>query len=407
MKMWVYVVRRLAVLLVIIIGVMTITFVLVSALPLNDRLTSYLGPPPKGAPGGYSPTLAPGVGSCPANATSNCPNPFYHYALHQLGVDQPVYVQWATWMYDSFTFQWGYVNNHSYAAGVFESAAGQPVLTVIGWFLPYTLELAVFAFAFVLVSLPLGRMAAVLRNRPYDQGVRILSFSGLALPDFLLGSLILLGVILAFGSIHHWQSYFCPGSTTYEDIFGSWPPPGCFAHPEASNLGYPSWLSGGYISHPTGFPTVDALLHGQLWLAGDTVFRMLLPAIVIAYDTIGFLVRYVRNSMLEVMNLDFVRTARAKGVPERTVIHRHAWRNSMNVTFTVLGLTIAGFLGGFPVVELIFGLHGVGYLFAVSLVVPFDFGLTFGTTLLFTIVIVIANLIVDVLYAYLDPRVRY
>jgi ABC-type dipeptide/oligopeptide/nickel transport system permease component len=404
--MWIYIVRRLLLLIVIVIGVMTITFALVSAVPIQERLTSYLGPPPRGLPGGYSPYLVPGQGSCPLNSTSNCVNPYYHYAIGKLGLTQPVYVQWGIWMYDSFTFQWGYVDNHSGAAAAFPAAAGQPVLTVLGWFLPYSLELGVVALIVLFASIPIGMAAAARRNRPFDQSVRVLSFSGLAFPDFLLGSLLLLGVVVWFGVLNHWQSYGCPGFATYFDVFGSWPPPGCFAHPVQSNYGYPSWLINGYISTPTGFPTIDALLHGQYELAGDTLFRMLLPAIVVAYDSVGFLLRFVRNSMLEVMNLDYVRTARAKGVPEKVVLRRHAGRNSMNVTLTILGLTIAGFLGGFPVIELIFGLHGVGYILAVSVTYPIDFGLTFGSTILFTFIIVIANLVVDVLYAYLDPRVR-
>jgi ABC-type dipeptide/oligopeptide/nickel transport system permease component len=406
MQMWIFVVRRLILLVVVVIGVMTITFGLVSAVPINERLTSYLGPPPKGLPGGYDPYLIPGEGACPANATQDCPNPYYHYALAKLGLNQPVYVQWGIWMFDSFTFQWGYVDNHSGAASVFPAAAGQPVLTVLGWFLPYSLELGVVALVVLFASIPIGMAAAARRNRPFDQGARVLSFSGLAFPDFLLGSLLLLGVVVWFGSANHWQSYGCPGFATYFDVYGSWPPPGCFAHSVGSNFGYPAWLVGGYISTPTGFPTVDAALHGQYELALDTLFRMLLPAIVVAYDSVGFLLRFVRNSMLEVMGLDYVRTARAKGVPEQTVLRRHAGRNSLNVTLTVLGLTVAAFLGGFPVIELIFGLHGVGYILAVSVTYPIDFGLTFGSTLLFTFIIVIANLIVDVLYAYLDPRVR-
>jgi peptide/nickel transport system permease protein len=113
--------------------------------------------------------------------------------------------------------------------------------------------------------------------------------------------------------------------------------------------------------------------------------------------------------MLEVMNLDFVRTARAKGVPEKTVINRHAGRNSLNVTITVLGLTFAFFIGGFPVIEEIFHLNGVGLILAFAVNAssyPIDVALVFGSTLLFTYLVVIANIIVDVLYAYLDPRVR-
>jgi ABC-type dipeptide/oligopeptide/nickel transport system permease component len=212
--------------------------------------------------------------------------------------------------------------------------------------------------------------------------------------------------VIWFVSLNHWQSYGCPGQGTYFDFYGSWPPQYCFNHPEATNLGYPSWLIGGYLSTPTGFPTIDAAIHGQYELALDTVFRMLLPAIIVAYDSIGFLLRFVRNSMLEVMNLDYVRTARATGLSEKTVLKRHAGRNSWNVTLTVLGLTIAGFWAGFPVIETIFGLHGVGYILAVSVAQPIDFGLTFGSTILFTIIIVLANLVVDILYAFLDPRVR-
>jgi ABC-type dipeptide/oligopeptide/nickel transport system permease component len=108
------------------------------------------------------------------------------------------------------------------------------------------------------------------------------------------------------------------------------------------------------------------------------------------------------------MNLDYVRTARAKGVPEKVVTSRHAGRNSLNTTVTVLGLTFAGFISGFPIIEDVFKLDGVGRMLAVA-VVPtpsLDFALIFGSTLLFTFIIVAANIIVDVTYAYLDPRVR-
>jgi ABC-type dipeptide/oligopeptide/nickel transport system permease component len=169
---------------------------------------------------------------------------------------------------------------------------------------------------------------------------------------------------------------------------------------------YPSWLTTHLSTSPTGFPTLDAAIHGDWGLAFDTVRRMILPAIVIAYGSVAGILRFVRNSMLEVMNLDFVRTARAKGVPESGVVNRHAGRNSLNVTVTVLGLTFAGFIGGFPIIESVFGLRGIGLLLAYSIQEPYDYGLIFGTTLLFTIIVVIANIIVDILYAYLDPRVR-
>ncbi len=405
MRMWTYVVRRLLLIIPIILGVMTITFVLVSAVPLTERFTAYLGVPPRGQ--SYAKTLAPGQGVCPANATQNCSNPYYHYALNKLGLNQGVWVQWGLWMYNSLTFNWGHVGNQSAVTYTYPEAKAQAVTTVLGWFLPYTLELAALSLAIIMaIGIPLGNLSAVYRNRPVDQASRVMSFSGFALPTFLLGSLVLAAVLIGLGSINGYHSFFCSTGTTFQDFTGSWPQPYCYAAPDPSNFGYPSWLTAGYISHPTGFPTVDALIHGQWWLAFDTVLRMVLPALIIAYGTIALLLRFVRNSMLEVMNLDFVRTARAKGVPERTVVRRHAGRNSLNVTVTVLGLTFASFVGGFPVIELLFNLHGVGQLLAYSVITPIDIGLVFGTTLLFTFLVVGANLIVDVLYAYLDPRVR-
>jgi peptide/nickel transport system permease protein len=406
MRMWIYVARRLVMLVPIIIGVMTITFVLVSSLPVYQQLYAHYGPPPKQRSWLYDPTVP--CSELGINQTGSCTNPYYHSLLSQLGLDKPIPVQWGTYIYNSFTFNWGTVNNFSTAGATVSIAKGQPVTTVLAWFLPYTLELALLSLAIILlIAIPLGNLSAVYRNRPVDQASRIMSFSGFALPGFLLSSLILIGVILWLGtslgqSVH---TPWCPsGDSWYGEFTGSWPQQLCF-----SNQQYPGWLYQGYVSHPTGFPTVDAMIHGQYWLALDTLIRLIIPAFVIAFGTIATLLRFVRNSMLEVMNLDFVRTARAKGVPERTVVRRHAGRNSLNVTITVLGLTFAFFIGGFPVIEDVFKLHGIGYILALAVNNannPIDFALVFGSTLLFTFIVVFANIIVDVLYAYLDPRVR-
>ncbi len=404
MRMWIYIARRLLLLVPVIIGVMTITFACMSALPTKERLSAAFGSPPLRDPTIYDPTIP-----CPTNHTQQCPNPSYTYYAGKLGLNKPIPEQWAIYMYNSFTFHWGYVSNGSTAAAYFKSIQGQPVVTVLGWFLPYTLELAALSLVLILViSLPLGNLAAVNRNRPVDQAARVLSFSGFAMPGFLLSSLVLMGVVIALGAGTGYVTHspWCPGgSATYNEFTGSWPQNLCFP-----GGNFPSWLTGGgVVSHPTGFPTIDAMYHGDWWLALDTVIRMILPALVITFASVAILLRFVRNSMLEVMNLDFVRTARAEGIPESTVVKRHAGRNSLNVTITVLGLTFAFFIGGFPIIEDVFNLHGVGLLLALSVQSTgggIDFGLVFGTTLLFTFIVVIANIIVDVLYAYLDPRVR-
>jgi peptide/nickel transport system permease protein len=171
-------------------------------------------------------------------------------------------------------------------------------------------------------------------------------------------------------------------------------------------------------TRPTGLPLLDAAIYAATnpgppgdpsyyWnITGSAFLRILLPAIVIAYGSIAAVLRFVRNSMLEVMNQDFVRTARAKGVSEKRVVRRHAGRNSLNATITVLGLTFAGFMQGFAITELVFQLYGVGRLFTFALLPQIDPGVLTASTLMFTIMVVIANLIVDVAYGYLDPRVR-
>ncbi|MGH9920870.1 MAG: ABC transporter permease, partial [Nitrososphaerales archaeon] len=294
-----------------------------------------------------------------------------------------------------------------------------PVITVFSWLLPYTIELAALAlFIILLISIPLGNLSAVYRNRPIDQASRVMSFSGFALPAFLLGSLLLVLATVTLGSTTggaHISTPWCPsGELAYQEFFGSWPTASCFSSLHV----YPLWMGGvthaGIYTTPTGFPTIDAAINGNWWLALDTVIRMIIPALVIAFGTIATLLRFVRNSMLEVMSLDFVRTARAKGVPEKVVVNRHAGRNSLNVTITVLGLTFAFFIGGFPVIESVFGLNGVGYILAQAVIFSGgpnggsgpDIALIFGSTLLFTYLVVTANIVVDVLYAYLDPRVR-
>jgi ABC-type dipeptide/oligopeptide/nickel transport system permease component len=411
MRMWVYVVRRAALLVPVLIGVMTVIFVLISALPVQDRTCSFYHPSAHSSP------CSTEV-QCPGNPSQNCPNPVYEQAVNALGLNKPIPVQWAIYMGNTLTFNWGYVAKGS-ALGLGNTGsglpglAGQPVAGVVANFLPYTLELALLSLAIILlIAIPLGNLSAVYRNRPVDQASRIMSFSGFAIPTFLLGVLALGAVVFALGGPGA-QSPFCGAhSPVYLDFYGSWPTPPCAPLYGTSNIGinqYPNWLSQGYISSPTGFPTVDAAIHGQWALAGDTLLRMLLPALVIAYGTIAVLLRFVRNSMLEVMNQDYIRTARAKGLPESTVIRKHAGRNSLNVTITVLGLTFAGFITGFPVIESVFQLWGVGRLFAYSVIgspINWDLGVLFGTTIFFTILVVVANIIVDVLYAYLDPRVR-
>jgi ABC-type dipeptide/oligopeptide/nickel transport system permease component len=395
MRMWIYVVRRILLLIPILIGVLTILFGIFAALPLQERIAAQIGAGHGGVP--ITPTIP-----CPGNSQQQCPNPEWNNALNRLGLNKPIPVQWAIYVYNGVTLNWGQTSPSSQLANHIDTTGSSlPVITVLAWYLPFTLQLAFLSLIIILVlAIPLGNYSAVYRNRPLDQGTRIMSFSGFALPGFLLSSLVLIAAVFLAGG----PTAASCGSSVYNLFYGSWPS----AQTSCFDLSSLSWVG---IHHyaptsPTGFPTVDSLVHGQYSLAWSTFYRDILPAVVIAYLSLAGILRYVRNSMLEVMNQDYIRTARAKGVPESQVIRKHAGRNSLTVTVAVLGLTFAFFIGGFPVIEEVFGLNGVGQVLVWSILPPKDWGMIFGTTILFTIIVVLANVIVDVVQAYLDPRIR-
>jgi peptide/nickel transport system permease protein len=400
MKLWVYIVRRILLLIPVLLGVMTITFVMVSAIPIGQRLVSQFGTSKFGS--GPQVLCSRFNLPPPPNGSRFCPNPWYVNGIRELGLNQPLPLQWGHYMYNTFTGQWGYTSAHSLLPTV-GVPGGIPVLTVLSWYLPYTLELAIISLVMIwFLSFPIGNRAAVQRNRPFDQGARLLSFSGFALPTFLLAGGTLLGAVLLTGGFTH----ICGGVATPWDLWYGLPPdPTGYACAPWGGA-QPSWIGQYGQTMPTHFPTVDALLNGKPLIAADTIRRLILPAFTVAFGSVAGILRFVRNSMLEVLSLDYIKHARAIGVSERQVITRHAGRNALNVTLTVLGLTFAFFIAGFPVTELIFGLRGIGLLFTYAVRPPYDFGVIFGTTIVFTIIVVVANIIVDIFYAYLDPRVR-
>jgi peptide/nickel transport system permease protein len=405
-RLSVYLLRRVLLLIPVILGVMTVTFLLNSSLPIPTQLTAMYGSPSPRNPDIYQPT-APCL---PPHQYQQCYNPVYYRFLNRSGLNMPIPVQWLHYIGNIFTGHWGYVDNASTIAALFPEAAGQPVTEVLGWFLPYTLELIALAMGIVVaVAFPLGRLGASRRNQPADQAVRAISFSGFAVPTYLLGSLLLVLCVITVGShTGYFARYpWCPlGEPTWAEFQGSWPNQLCFVGNQ-----YPSWLSFGVISHPTGFPTVDAFLNGEPWLGADSVLRLVLPAIVIAFAHLGLILRYVRNSSLEVMNLDYVRTARAQGVSEKTILHRQVARNSNTMTVTVLAVSFATFFGWLPIAEFLFNSNGVGLMVALAAGGAggsggIDFAMITGATLTLTFMVVIANVIADFLIAYLDPRVR-
>lgn len=412
MRFWVYAVRRVVLAVPVLIGVMTVLFVLISGLPTSVRACSFY--PPNGK---FSPCTNTIV--CPDNPSQLCPNPVYQSAVNALGLNQPIYVQWAIYIGDTLTFHWGYVSQVS-ALGLGQTSSGLPglaghsVTSVLATNLPYSLELIILALAIAfLVVVPLYSRATARPGGAAEYSARALTIAGFSISIIVLGSIALFGAASALagpGGLGA-PSPICGGTNTvFLDFFGSWPVPPCPSLYGTTNLGpvgYPNWLSLGYASTPTGFPTVDAALHGQFWLALDTLFRMAIPALLLALVATGAFFRVARYAPTERMNLEFLRGERARGLPESKVFPRKARRHALSASLPALVPSLSWVFANLCLVEIIFNLWGVGRIFAFAVIgniKQWDFGLVFGTALLFAYLIVATDIFASLLRAYIDPR---
>lgn len=245
----------------------------------------------------------------------------------------------------------------NWATGVVQGDFGdsyrnaEPVSDVLWRAIPITLELMILALLIaVLIGVPLGVISAVRRDSAGDYASRVGGLIGISIPNFWLATLLLLFTSRVFG----------------------WVPP----------LGHIS-----FFDDPIG-----------------NLSQFVLPAISISVFTLAIVMRMVRATMLEVMSQDYVRTARAKGVRRRLVVYRHALRNALVPVVTVIGFEVGILMGGAAIVELIFGLPGVGYVL-LQAIFNRDYPLVQGATLLIAVIFVLANLLVDIVYGWLDPRI--
>jgi peptide/nickel transport system permease protein len=250
----------------------------------------------------------------------------------------------------------------------------RPVVEDLKRYLPATLELSLGAFILSsVIGIPLGVVSAVKRDKWPDHIARFVSISGLALPVFWLA---IMAQFIFFGELG-WlpDGERLPISVT--------PPPTV-----------------------TNLYTIDALLAGQWDTFGIAVRHLLLPTLVLAYGSLAVITRMVRGGMLEVLNQDYIRTARAKGIAQQRVILGHALKNAMLPTVTSIGLQVGLLLSGAFLVEIVFSWPGIGR-YAVEAIQRLDYNATMATTLLVALVFVLLNLVVDVLYLLIDPRISY
>ena len=258
------------------------------------------------------------------------------------GLDDPIYIQYLDWLANA-------------ARGDFGTSitTRQPVTQEIAERLPFTLLMGSMAFVIAIVTaIPAGIAAAYHRNTKVDQVSRVAALLGIAIPNFWLGLILIL-------------------------VFASW-----------------------LEVFPVLPPTAEGLLSSEM------IVYTLLPALAIGTGSTALLMRLMRSSMVEELDKDYVTMARAKGLPERTVVGKHVLRNSLISVVTVAAIQVAFIISGSVVVEIVFSYPGLGRLL-VNRVRNHDFPVIQALVLIIGVAVIFANLLADVLYAYLDPRIRY
>lgn len=264
----------------------------------------------------------------------------YQLLRKKLGLDRPLYMQYATWL-------------ERLAHGDLGQSlrTQRAVLETVVERFPATIYLALASLILgTLIAIPAGTLAAVRQNTLWDYSAMSFALFGIAVPNFWFALLLILG----FGLYLGW---------------------------------FPTL---GYVDPSTNFR--------------EFLWYLTLPAIVLGTDMASTVTRYVRAEMLEQLKLDYVRTARAKGVPRRWVVYKHTLRNSLIAATTVIGLHVGRLLGGSTVVETIFAWPGLGRL-VLEAVYARDYPLLQGAVLFLASTYVVVNLLVDILYKWLDPRI--
>jgi len=282
----------------------------------------------------------------------------------QLGLNQPLPLQYLTFINNLFHLDFG----TSIISGI-------PIIDEIKTRFPATFELSLAAMIVaVILGIPAGILAAVYKNRPADNLTMIGSLLGVSMPVYWLGLLL----IYLFAITLNW-----------------FPPSGRIS------------IEAGLTFQPiTGFYILDALLKLDVNLLKDVLSHLILPALTLGTIPLAILARMTRSSLLEVLSQDYIRTARAKGIPEHWVIIRHGLKNALLPVVTIIGLQFGTLLGGAILTETIFSWPGIGSWIYEGILAR-DYPVVQGGVVVVSVIFVLVNLVVDISYALFDPRITY
>jgi ABC-type dipeptide/oligopeptide/nickel transport system permease component len=337
-----YIIRRLLFMVLVLAGVSLLVFAVMMLLPPGQRVAAYV--------------------------TNEKVTPAQTDAMiAKYGLNDPAPVQFVRWLANLFRGNFGY-----------SVTAGGPVLVGFVQFFPTTLELVLYAAPLIILAgIVMGTLGAVHKDRPADHATRIIAIVGYSLPTFWLG-LLLMMVFYGFLGI------FPPGSL--------------------SNEARTVVFADGYHRY-TGLLTLDAVLNWRWDVFVDALYRMVIPVVTLVVINSALIMRLMRSSMLESLGQDYVTTARAKGADARTVYRRHARRNALLPVITVSGFTFASLVSGMVITETIFDRKGIGWWMARA-ALQLDVAAIMFNVLFLGVLYVVVNLVVDIIYAYVDPRVR-
>ena len=336
-----YILRRLLLLPLVILGVTFLLFFLTQRLSPEMRASLYVKDPRQ-------------MGSL-------------EEVIRKYGLGDNVFKQYGRWLSNVARGDLGY-----------SPSANMPVARAIKEYLPATIQLALVTILLVVFfGVWFGSSSAVHKDKWQDIAARMFSVGGFSLPIFVLGLLLLM---IFYGKL----GWFAPGGYSFQTDMV---------------------IHGGAFKTYTGFLLVDALLNGNMRVFGDVLSHLVLPAVTLCIGSFALMVRVMRSSMLEELNKDYVRTARAKGLPETAVVYKHAGKNAIIPVITLASIQFIRLLGGTVIVETIFDYPGIGR-FGVLAAQQLDIAGILGFSLMVAVLFVIGNLLSDILYTAVDPRIR-